>query len=221
MTVSQIVNQIKRLNPEWTEMQILDLLNQFVEMVIQTDSLDAVYFDPSTGDLPYLSTTEGVFQYSLPSTFFKARNIVVNLASNKANNPYFYHNPTNEFVVPTTKIYLGSSEYVPVPCVIQPAFGDNVATVLFRFDPMDSTETYQIYGYNNAYSPITSMSATLPIEAKFHLSVVIPCLQMLIDGLDNGNFVDVVPKVMTLAEKIMIQKYYNANDDVSVEPIDL
>jgi hypothetical protein len=215
------------MNPEWIEQQLLDILNSFVEMVTQTDTPEAIYFDPTTGDLPWLATTALTYQYNLPSNLYKARNIVVAATKNNnstqsfVNNPYYANNPTNEFVHPKATIYLGSMEYLPVPAVIQPAYGSNPATVIFRFDPKTTTNTYQIYGYNNSSSTISSLSSTLPIETKFHLEVVVPACQLIIDGLDNGNFVEIMPAVKALANKIMIQKYYNTNDDVNVEPMDL
>jgi hypothetical protein len=224
MTVQEICNLLILQNPDWNTTRVLSLLNQFVQMVLKGDQTENLVFDASTGKLPFLTTTKGTYLYSLSSTYYKCKYILVDVtkwtsAYEYPNNPAFGRNNT-EYAFNTNEIILGGYKYRQVPVVITPAFGSGVATVLFQFDPNTTTDLYHIYGYQ-AGNQITSLSSTLQIEEKFHMDVVAAC-QCLIDGLDNGNMQDIIPVIQEkFVSKILLQKYNNSHPDSSVEAMGL
>jgi hypothetical protein len=225
MTVQEIVNLVVLQNPDWTSARVITLLNQFVQMVLKGDQTENLVYDSTTGKLPFLATTKGTYLYSLSSTYYKCKYILVDVTNWDAsyeypNNPAFGRNDTR-YNFNTSEIILGGNRYRQVPVVITPAFGSGVATVLFQFDPNTTTDLYHIYGYQ-AGNQITSVSSALQIEERFHLACVVPALQCMIDGLDNGNFQDIMPVIQEkFCSPIWLQKYNNSHSDSSVEAMGL
>lgn len=221
MTVQGIINMLQKSNPDWTSPMLLDLLNSFVEMVLKIDTVENLVFDPTTGRLPYLETSQGVFSYTLPSTYYKCKYILEHEGHSGYPNNLAFQAHHSHYAFNTVSIELGAHRYRQVPVVLQPQFGTGSVTVLFQFDPQNTTNTYHVYAYQ-AGNSIVSINSTLQIESKFHLSHVIPACQMLIDGLDNGNFQDIMPVVNTMfVEPIQIQKYWNSQPDSNVEALGL
>jgi hypothetical protein len=225
MTTYSIITLLAAQNPDWNEARLLDVLNSFVEMALKIDTAENLVYDPTTGRLPYLATTQGTFLYSLPSQYYKCKYILTH--KDYGFGPYGYpNNPAfgkhhDHYTFNTQDILLGGHRYRQVPVVFTPSFGTNPATVLFSFDPLNTTDVFHIYAHQ-AGNSITSMNSVLQIESKFHLSVVIPACQMIIDGLDNGNFQDIMPIIETqFCSKIWTQKYYNSQPDSTVEALGL
>jgi hypothetical protein len=221
MTVTQIVALLKRQNPDWTDQLILDQLNFFQEMALKIASSSNVYYDPTTGDLPYLTTSDGVFEYDMPSFYFDVQAIVLKDTTFLTNNPNFTASNRGTYVYPSNKLRLGSHEYCEVPIKHKKALGPNgVCTVMFRFNPKDSTQTYQIYGYTGPANAIMSKSSVLNIPDKYHMMCVVPGVQTLIDGLDNGSFEDSIEKLKALyLPPIWADMQYDGEDNFSSRPM--
>jgi len=226
MNVSQIVNLIVKKNPDWTPQSVLDLLDGFVQMALKVDTRENLYYDPTTGDLPYLQTTAGQFYYELDQQYYKVREIVCSTKQINFNNPAFNSN-SGRFNYNVKAITIGNNKYYPVPVVKKQQYNDIISnpagtcSVMFRFDPKDTTETYQIYAYvpTNA---ITSLNSTLNIPDKFHMGVVIPALQLMIDGMDNGRWVDNLEVINNnLLPKIWYEMYTNSADNEDCQPMGL
>lgn len=224
MTVTEIISLLQTQNPDWSTTRLLSLLNQYVQMVLKTDTDENLVFDSTTGRLPYLATTQGVYQYSLPSQYYKCKYILVNHGAGYGNyeypnNPAFgRHHTDNAF--DTQDIILGPHKYRQVPVRLTPQFGTGAVTVLFQFDPLNTTNVYHVYAYQGG-NQITALGCTLQIEEKFHFDIVAAC-QILIDCLDNGRFEDGMQKVQDqFASKIWLQKYNNTHNDSNVEALGL
>lgn len=221
MTVQGIISLLKRTNPDWTDQQLIDLLNMFCEMCLKGDQTENLYFDPSTGQLPILSTTQGTYLYTLSSTYYKCRYILVKEDSwddryDYPNNPSFAGS-TSRYIFDTAPVIIGTYRYRQVPVILTPSYGSNPATALFQFNPQTTTNKYFIYAYVGT-TAITVLTSTIPIEERFHLAVVVPAMQMLIDGLDHGDFANIMPVVETqFVSKILLQKYYNSHPDTGSE----
>ncbi len=220
MTITQLVALIKKQNPEWVDQDILDLLNWFQEMCLKTSSAENIYYDITTGDLPFLSTTQGVFQYIMPSLYYDVEAIVIKDHTLLTNNPAFTASHFGEFKYPSDLIRLGSHNYTQVPTVKTKAFGPaGVCSIMFTFDPQTTTNTYQIYGYT-FQNAITSKQSILYIPDKYHLSCVVPAIQTLIDGLDNGDFENSIAKINQLyLPPIWGDRVYNSMSNFSTRPM--
>lgn len=218
MTVSQIISLLNRQNPDWDTQPLIDLLNSFVQMALKVDTQENVVYDSNTGDLPYLATTAGLFLYTMPPNYYKIWDIVTCSTSQYPNNAYYAHQEQNGFVTPKKPITLANKSYLPVPTVKTQAYGAlGVATVMFRFDPKTSINTYQIYGCASS-GDILTITSVLSIPDKLHLGVVIPAMQLMIDGLDNGRYVENLQVINdTLLPKIWQEMNYNTMDDFAVD----
>ena len=219
MTLSQIVGLIKKQNPDWTPQAILDLINGFQDMVLKSDSDENIYFDTTTGDLPYLTTMAGVFLYTLSNIYYKIKEIVVRNCISISNNPIFSRGDLKENF---QEISIEGKKYRVIDVVKNQPYGrSGIVTVMFRQDPGNSTTTYQIYGYTPV-NAITTISSTLNIPEEFHLSIVVPAIQMLIDGLENGRYAENLAYINeSLLPQIIFKKLRNSVKNNYSSPMDI
>jgi hypothetical protein len=197
---------------------VLDLLDGFSQMVLKSDSDENIYFDTSTGELPYLVTNQGTFQYTIPSTYYRLKEIVVREEVRISNNPVYSRHDLNHV---SNEISIQGRRYRVIHAVKNQPYGTGTCTVMFRDDPGNTTTTYQIYGYVPV-NAITSISSNLNIPEEFHMSVVIPAIQLLIDGIENGRYVDNLKYINeTLLPKIIFNKLQNSMQNYSTRPMDI
>lgn len=215
MLLSQIVSIINKQNPSWTAQSILDLIDGFQQMVLQSDSSDNIYFDTSTGELPSLATQTGVFNYTLSTDYYRIKAILTKDSLVISNNPAFSRSDILEDRQPMT---IAGKLYYEVETVKTQSFNDSTCSVMFRSDPGNAT--YYIYGLVPV-NTISSISSTLKIPDEFHLSVVIPCIQLLIDGIENGRYAENIVTINDVfLPKIIHQKLRNSTSNNFSSPVE-
>jgi hypothetical protein len=224
MLTSQIVARLQRLNPDYSSATLVEMLDSLSKLLLRVENDDNLYYDTTTGDFPYLSTTQGTYQYSSIPNVFKIRDIVVNLAVYNgygisypvndafANNPYYGRNPGTNYGYDVAQIKINNRLYLPVPCVKTEAYQGETPSVMFRFDPMTQATMYQIMGYKDC-TTISSANVQLQIPVRYHETVVIPAMQALIDGESNGRYLEMIQYIeKELKPKIDFSKNSNSSD---------
>jgi hypothetical protein len=205
MLASSVVTEITRLNEDWTRVQVLDVLNNVVQLLLKVEADANVYIDPTTGNLPWLATTAGTYRYDItpPSgvSFWKIQNIVTDLG----NDPDFdvtINSWDREYqslkflarrynVIPTRKYADYENTVTPgVPYV-----------VFIGGDPGSQTQNYRYLAYM-APPQVLSETVTVPIADRYRYTVVVPAVQAMIDGLDNGRYADACTYVESLKPKL-------------------
>jgi hypothetical protein len=208
MLGSAVVSLIAKQNPDWTATQILSLIQNVVDMVLKRESDAFVYIDPTTGDLPYLSTTDGTYQYSVVIagvTIWKVGAILVDtsqaipnigtmdlvingqsgLAVSGANN--------NNFDALFGKVKFGAKSYNKAPTKNTDQSGSIAPSVLFLFNPTTQSKLYRILAYQTTGATL-SLSSYIPI-ADSQLFDLVACVCELIDAMDNGRFADIYQRI--------------------------
>jgi hypothetical protein len=189
-----------------------------MDTILKSDSDENIYFDSTKGELPYLATTAGTFLYTLPTTYYRIKDIVVRESNYKSINPYFSANEHDNVKSP---IEIAGKRYRVVSTVKNQPYGSGTCTVMFRQDPQTTSTTYQIYGYIPV-NKISSVSSTLNVPEEFHLSVIVPALQLMIDGLENGKFTENLAYIeQSLLSKIVQKKLYNSEIGNYSAPMDI
>jgi hypothetical protein len=192
MLVSNIVNEIIRMNPDWTQTQVIGLINDIVIVATKKESTLNTYIDPTTGSLPYLSTTAGTFLYSITIpgvSIWKVSEIVVD-ADQTWYSGYGF---TNWWMTTTGKsdrygriINFYDKKYVAVPTKRVDAVGTTIPTVTFLNDPGTETTKYQIMAFETPVI-ISAVSQSISMSDSLKPNLV-AAVQTLIDAEDNGRF---------------------------------
>jgi hypothetical protein len=207
MNTSSVITDLVRLNPDWTRPQILDVVNNVVNQLLKIERDSSVYLSPTTGNLPFLTTTAGTFTYTvtIPGiSIWKIRSIVVD-ANDTINETWSLSDDCDreyETVRFTGRVY----NNVPGRANDEADTGTpGECEYTFLVDPGTTTNKYRIMAYV-ATTPILSESINIPINDSFRNSVVIPAVQVMIDGMDNGRLPDAVEYIDTkLAPKLKLE----------------
>lgn len=206
MNTSSVVTQIQRMNPDWTRAQILDVINDTVKLLLKVERDESIYFDPTTGNLPYLTTTSGTYLYTvtIPGiTIWKIRGIVTDLTDLPTFDPTIQsYGKTN------MPVSLNGLTYNQVPCTPQDEASTGTAglvKVLFSQDPGSYSTRYRIMAYESP-AEILSETVPIPINDSLKMSVVIPAVQTMVDAFDNGRYQEAVAYVESLQPKLLTDR---------------
>jgi hypothetical protein len=178
-------------------------------MVYKRESDSNVYIDPATGDLPYLSTTAGIYLYniSLAVPVWKVGRILVDKTYYFGSEPFFdYLEPYSQSVIEYNfdrgfeNVKFGSKEYNSCPIKTTDLLGSVLPTVTFLFDPATLATTYRVLAYT---VPSTSVALTtyLPFDDA-ELYTVIAMICEIIDAMDNGRFSEIWARLQTWLNKL-------------------
>ena len=66
-------------SPEGPEKGILPIYNQAHRILNTAEREQNLLYDSSTGDFPYVATTNGTYQYTCPTTVWQVKHIVVDI----------------------------------------------------------------------------------------------------------------------------------------------
>jgi len=186
MIASSIVAKVNRMNPDWQPAQILDVLNDVHTMCFKRESVHLIHLDPTTGDLPYLSTTAGTFLYNvtIPGTpIWKIAEIVIDFSQAVPDTSVdqSYDRYQREYDMMSRK-------YRCVPTRKEEAVGNQPVQVTFLFDPGTQSSLYKIAGYESP--PVISALSQSLMWHDHQVASVIACVQGLLDAQDNGRFAE-------------------------------
>jgi hypothetical protein len=175
MSTRSIVSLIKRQAPDYTRVEILDLVNDVVQIMLRKPTSLTRMFDESGTD-PVLTTIAGTKKYelSLGSTCFNYLNgafFVAGVYSGKIstinNSSYAYPNDS-----------------VMAEVYIQNATGAKAATVTFLNDP--GTSTYYVKAYAQPLD-LTSESMDMPVPVEWQLPCIMDGVIGLIEKAEHGK----------------------------------
>ena len=65
MNTTDLVNILTQVNPDITRPQALTWLNYAQNILAKIERDSAIYYDTTTGDLPYLATIAGTYSYTI------------------------------------------------------------------------------------------------------------------------------------------------------------
>lgn len=208
MNTAGLVAEIALLNPDWSSARILGLLNNLLQMAFKKPLKSQLYIVPTTGDFPFLTTTAGTYKYSVSvSSVWSVSEIITDtdVSGWVATGPINFGTNTTPDKF-SRKFTYNDRNYWTVPCSKVNAIGSTVPTVQFGFDPGSYSDRYRIAGYD---APTTVLSTTTeyPVDDNFRYSVIIPAVQLLIDGFDNGRYAE---NMLYIEDKLLPKLAYSA-----------
>lgn len=225
MLTSQIVARLQRLNPNYSTQTLVEMLDSLSKLLLRIENEDRYYYDTTTGDFPFLTTTAGTFQYSSIPNIWKIRDVVINtgvyndvgITPVTSNNSYYGNKPGTSYGYDTAPIKVGNRAYKSVPCKKTEAYQGGTPSVMFRFDPGDKSDLYQIIGYKEP-TTISTTNVQLEIPVQYHETVVIPAMQAIIDGEENGRYQEQIAYIeRVLKPKIQWSMSSNADERLTFQ----
>jgi hypothetical protein len=176
-------------------------LNTAHRMLRQCEAEQMVYIDETTGKLPYLTTTAGVFAYTLPDNCWKLSAVFVEQGvSSQLLDPY--GSTDYGFRVSTA----GKVEWHTFSDIIYrrvllvrswPCTELANARLVFMGDPGDSTAVYNLRYFKRA-TDIVSDSIQIDIEPPHDEMILLPATCKLIEGIQHGNYLEARKEILTV-----------------------
>lgn len=174
----------------------------------QVESEQTVYFNESTGLLPYLTTTAGTYNYSLPSNCWKLADVLVesgvtgSLLDTYTGVDYgMRRGGFNKIDIVT----IANIDYLRIKNVRSwPAAEAAVARMAFTDDPGTSSDVYNLRYYKKPVS-ITSDSIQLEVEPPYDELYLLPAVCKLIEGIEHGNYAEARMELLS----VWRPKYWN------------
>lgn len=172
---------------------LLWYLNQAHKMLLQKEAETRVYFDETTGKLPFLDTTDGVYNYSLPSNCWKLADVLVEIGvtgsilDNYTGADYGIRTASKRRI---ERVTFAGIDYLKIFQVRSwPASETAVARMAFADNPGTTDDVYNIKYYKKP-TDITSDSIQIEIEPPFDVLYLLPATVKLIESQQHGNYLE-------------------------------
>ena len=169
--------------PDWKRPDLLDLVSQVHQLLWQDKHVQNVKLTAS-GALPYLVTHAGQSVYDLDSDIWLPNKV---LKARLNTTDYGRTAPVDEFE-------FQDENYIEVSARCYPARPGTAAQVIFASDPGETTTRYFLYAWSKAGS-ILSENTQLKIPEEYHLTILIPAVLKMADGLEYGRYDDAIEAV--------------------------
>ena len=157
------------------------LLNEAHRILLTGERKQFLVFDAATGNLPFLATTAGTFQYTLPDTIWLVKAIVQDRDEQTQQDPWRYED-----------LEVARNRYYRILNVDsrQSVFNISAATVMFLgVDPGTHAQLYRYYAYRWPVN-ITSDTVQHEMPGTTDMDFLVPATIKLIEGIDHGNMIE-------------------------------
>jgi len=199
LTTLEIAELIQNQAPGWNidggARSIRSVIDQVHRILKQNESSQNQVLDETGGELPVIITTGTKRTYELPDNVWRVGNIVIRIPLNDnftipiLNEDFGFVN--RRFLdFPQQEVAWGGRRYFLWNLAVsRERDRTGPAKVTFTVDPGDTTDFYRFIGWEKA-KEISSTSVELDISEKYHQSHVIPACMKLIEGYQNGNYIE-------------------------------
>lgn len=160
-TTSQIVERVKLQAPDWSTVGvqgILSIVDEVNRLMIGADIDHMIYVDSSTGMPPYLTTTDGTYQYDCPSNCRKVSSVFID-----GSDRYETYDEYGAY----QRTFWRGKEFYEVPVTSRRRGLSSYATITFRTNPGTTTDRYYLKYWIEPTS-ITSVNVQIDVPPDFH-----------------------------------------------------
>jgi len=185
------------------------LLNEVQNILKQNETYQNQKYDSTTGDFPSFDTTDGVYEYDMESDIWRVSEVL--LSSPIPNDLNLQLNPeygieTNITNIIEKKEYNGK-EYIRFPFVrtLDKTY-DNPAKVQFKVNPTTTSGSFLVRSYLVPRPQITSSRIQLSIPEKYHMTVVLPSLMLLVEAFQTNNWTEAIEIIEKKYKPLMMKE---------------
>jgi len=174
-----------------------------------------VPFNPSTGRLYVLNTTQGVFEYEAPDDAWRIAGIVAeaNVSAPLIQNLYYEdygYNVSRDGVDEIQRVYIAGVQYFKIQQVRSyDATESQNARIIFTEDPQ-TTENY------TKEARMYSTSIELSIQPPYDSLYLFPAVVALVQGYKDGDYIGALGKIEEL-KKLYTKELNRGEQGLSLE----
>jgi len=190
-TTNQLLTWIELQNHGWNRegsKGIRALLNEAHKLLLYNEIEQRIVIDASTGDFPFLTTSDGVYQYNLPSDCSILKAVLIDADEALGDYPWSYEDFRTK----------GRQYYRILNITSREATIGVDGTITFiGVDPGDTDEKYRLLYYE---SPIAITSDTIQhqMPGTTDIEYLMPATIKLIEGIDHGNIIEAYEYIMKI-----------------------
>ena len=162
-------------------------------------------FNPATGRLYVLNTTQGVFEYEAPDDAWRIGGIVAeaNVSAPLIQNLYYEdygYNVSRDGVDEIQRVYIAGVQYFKIQQVRSyDATESQNARIIFTEDPQTTEDIYRWWYYTKEVR-MYSTSIELTIQPPYDYLYLFPAVAALIQGYKDGDYVGALGKIEQLKQ---------------------
>lgn len=181
---------------------LLFFLNTAQNLLLNAPVEQNIKFD-STGRLPVLNTTKGVYEYTAPDDCWRIAGILIEtnrLSFIAGYSDYGYSVSTN---IRLERMSIAGINYIRWPYVRSydsPDSGN--ASIKFTENPGDTTDIYRWYYYVKP-TKIYSDEIALSIKSPFDYLYLFPAVVRLVQGFKDGDYLKAHSDVLLMRKNFM------------------
>lgn len=191
-TTSENLTILKRNLSKFSKEELLGALNDAVQLVYEQGSEATWAYDASTGNPPFLVTYDNVFEYDAPSDCSQ----VVSVFSEYQTYRGYGKGVSYDF----DTYRWNDREWAKAPVDVRPKTPDDLAKIIFRANPGDTTDRYYLL-YAMEHPAIDSVNVEMKIAARAHLYVR-ELVKVMLSAESYGNPDDYIRRVEGLIKEI-------------------
>lgn len=191
-TTQELVTLLQKQFKGWNrdgDRGILPYLNIAQRILCSVEADQLLIIDESTGKLPTITTTSGVYSYNLPATVNFVSQILIE-SSNYLS--YDYGNSSRRQQRPVESYNISGISYYVYPNIRSyPANETSQAKVVFVSDPGTTEDFYRYMGYILP-NDLVSESIAISIPPPYDYTILLPAAAKLLEGVQHGNYIDAI-----------------------------
>lgn len=167
---------------------VLRYLNTAHAILMSQEAQQNLIFDESTGRLPLLETTSGVFTYTMASTVWRVSGILIDNDRDIVQRSDYNFEPDLR-TSQKNSIVIGGRYYTKIPFIRTWDYinSSTPAKVMFTADPETKSDYYYVRSYKRP-TEITSELIQPDIATPWDFDILLPAAAKLIEGVQNGNY---------------------------------
>ena len=223
--IDELVQRFNGFNRDGSH-GVLRYLNSAHNILMSAETQQNTIFDTTTGKLPFLNTTAGVFLYSMLDSVWRVSGVLVEI------DPLYGYPFASQYDYGMDRlsgrssyknsIVIGGIQYSKVPFIRTKDRVNSTtpATIMWTKDPETKTDFYRRLSYKTP-TQILSESIQGEIPDPLDFDILLPATAKLIEGVQSGNY-DEARRIVRIELKPLLWKELDSGDqgDIDMEPVD-
>jgi hypothetical protein len=200
-STTELINYLKIQADGWNrngEKGLLEVLNQAQDLLYLQDMAQTIAYR-SDGDLPYISTTDGTYEYTLNQATTGLSDDIWRVGSVLVKPPFsnqllaairVEYGITPNLRQPVQQMEFNGVEYYKFYQVkTKDALRSGHPSLKFTTNVGSTTQEFYILAYKKPQKLISEQIRP-SIPEHLHISCLLPAAMKLVEGYQNGNFIE-------------------------------
>ena len=188
---------------------IVPILDSVQNTLLQNETAQNLKYDTATGAFPLLATTDGVYEYEMPSDVWRVAQMLLtspvpNDLDLRLSAEYGLESNVNPVM---EKLYYNNREYRRWPFLkTTDSNPRDPCKVVFSINPTTTTDIYHYRSYKMISPRITNETVEIQISEKYDFTVTIPTIMLIIEAFQTGNWYENIAIIEQLYKPKLIEE---------------